>query len=262
MTGIGVIGAGGWLGGAIVRRMLGSGMATPADLILSYRTSKPDDLPDSCWTRDNQELADRSDVILISVRPEDWQSVDVDARGKLVISVMAAIGLEQLSRRHSTERVIRALPNAAADVGMSYTPWVASADATAADRDTVRSIFGVCGLEDDVADEPMLDYLSGLTGTGPAYPALLAQALIGDAVARGLDRRLARRAVATLLIGAGRLLERSDEDPSQTVETFLAYRGVTAAGIAAMRAAGFEEAIRSGLEAAFARSAAMSTGNR
>lgn len=256
---LGIVGAAGWLGGAIAAAVLEAGVAIPQTLSLSYRSSRPDRFAASFWTSDNQMLADRSDVIILSVRPQDWHDLDIDADGKLVISVMAGIPLEALCRRHRTARVVRSLPNAAAEVGSSYTPWVATTGVGAQDRDITRAIFDCCGVQDEVASEAEIDYLTGLTGSGPAFPALLAEAMMNDAIAHGLDRQVARRAVNTLFVGAGRLLERRDECPAQTVETFLAYRGTTAAGIEAMRNAGFATAVAEGLTAAFRRSVAMGT---
>ncbi|MDO3435691.1 pyrroline-5-carboxylate reductase dimerization domain-containing protein [Rhizobium sp. CBN3] len=253
---IGIIGGGGWLGGAIAGSILDSDLVDPRNLCLSYRSRQPDRFPDSFWTKDNQELADRSDVILLSVRPDDWPFA-LDASGKLVISVMAGIRLGALSERHKTGRVVRALPNAAAEVGKSYTPWIGANDITRDDRAVVRAIFETCGSEDEVASESDIDYLTGLSGSGPAFPALLAAAMMRDAVARGLPAEVARRAVNTVMSGAGRLLERGNECPDDVVQTFLDYRGTTAAAIEGMRAAGFDAAVAEGLSAAFKKSVSM-----
>ena len=85
---------------------------------------------------------------------------------------MAGIPLADLARRTGSDRVVRALPNAAAEVGFSYTPWTAGPAVTDADRTVVRRIFGACGSADEVLNEASIDYLTGLCGTGPAYPAL------------------------------------------------------------------------------------------
>lgn len=254
---LGIIGGAGWLGGAIAGAVLSGGVLRPEDLTLSYRSAKPERFPGALWTPDNQALVDRSDVIIVSVRPNDWQPLVAKAAGKLIISVMAGIGLEQLARHHATPRVARALPNAAAEVGKSYTPWTSSAAATAQDRAHVRQIFAACGVEDEVFEEKHIDYLTGLTGSGPAFPALLANAMMQDALRQGLAPDVAQRAVNTLLIGAGRMLERRDENPAEIVETFVAYRGTTAAAIDAMRAAGFDATVAAGLAAAFRKSVSM-----
>ncbi len=253
---IGIVGGNGWIGGALARALAGSGLP-PATLTLSCRSTPPDWLPGASWTHDNQALADASDVIVLSVRPQDWAAISLAAPGKLVISVMAGIPLADLAARTGTERVVRALPNAAADVGRSYTPWTASAAVTDADRAAVRRIFDACGTGDEVPREADIDYLTGHSGTGPAYPALLATALIRDAVAHGVPADVARRAAVAILIGAGRIFEKTGEDPADTVAAFVEYRGVTAAAIEAMRAGGFDAVVAAGLAAALRKSEAL-----
>ena len=84
-----------------------------------------------------------------------------------------------------------------------------------------------------------------------------ASALIRDAVARGIAADVARRAAVGILIGTGRLFEKTGEDPADTVAAFVDYRGVTAAAILAMRAAGFDTVVAAGLAAALEKSATL-----
>ncbi|MBU6266763.1 MAG: NAD(P)-binding domain-containing protein [Sphingomonadales bacterium] len=253
---LGIVGCG-WLGGAIAKAALDAGVVAPQDLALSWRSAPPAGFDGAWLTRDNRELADRCDVIVLAVRPEDWATLELRAPGRLVVSVMAGIGMAALAGRHGTDRIVRALPNAAAQVRASHTPLLCSAGSSAADRAAVRALFAACGDVDEVADEAQLDYLSGLTGTGPAYPALMALAMERDAVARGIDPAVARRAVLALLVGTGRMIEADPQAPEAIVERFMAYRGVTAAGLDAMRAGGLDAAVRAGLAAALARAQAM-----
>ncbi len=254
---IGIVGAAGWLGKAFASSIVDAGIAAPGRLTLSYRSKKPELLPEATWVSDNQELFDRSDVVIISVRPHDVATIKIATSGKLIISVMAGVTLQSLSRQFMTERVVRTLPNGAAEVRRSYTPWVAADGVTSGDRETVRRILVACGTADEVSTEADIDYLTGLTGSGPAFPALLAAAMMNDAVSRGIKRGVARRAVNALLVGTGRLVERRSECPSDIVETFMEYRGTTAAALDMMRASGFETAVRNGLEAAFQKSVSM-----
>ncbi|MDQ0323000.1 pyrroline-5-carboxylate reductase [Pararhizobium capsulatum DSM 1112] len=254
---IGVIGGAGWLGGALAGAMLDAGVVEPQNLSLSYRSRRPDHSPASFWTTDNQALTDRSDVVILSVRPADWTGLKVNAEGKLVISLMAGIRLSALCDRHQTTRAVRTLPNAAAEVRRSYTPWIAADGVEAADKDLVGAIFDTCGVQEEVRTEADIDYLTGLTGSGPAFPALLAEAMMLDAMRHGLDRQVAQRAVNTLIIGAGRLLEQRDDCPTDTVQTFLDYRGTTAAAIEEMREAGLDTAVSRGLTAAFQKTVSM-----
>ena len=254
---IGIIGGGGWLGRAFAEAIVDNGIAPAGQLTLSYRSGEPGFLPEARWTRDNQELVDRSDIVIVSVRPQDFPAVAPETESKLVVSVMAGIPLDRLSRRFRTDRVVRTLPNAAAEVRKSYTPWVASAGVTSDDRNTVVRILEACGTADEVATESDIDYLTGLTGSGPAFPALLAAAMMDDAVSRGISPEIARRGVNAVLIGTGRLVEARQECPREMVQTFVDYRGTTAAAIEAMRAAGFAGAVGAGLEAAHQKSVRM-----
>jgi pyrroline-5-carboxylate reductase len=253
---IGIIGGNGWIGGAVARAVVRAGLVREGELTLSCRSSPPGWLPEACWTHDNQALAERSDVVVLSVRPQDWPAIEVSAPGRLVVSVMAGVGLADIAARLGTSRVVRALPNAAADVGASYTPWTAAPDVTEEDRSMVRRILESFGTGDEIGSEAGIDYMAGHSGTGPAYPALLAAAMMRDAVDHGLPPEVARRAVVALLVGTGRMFERSGASPEDTVAAFVEYRGVTAAAIEAMRASGFEEAVRAGLAAALAKSLA------
>ena len=88
---IGIIGGAGWLGGAIAGSLLKAGAVSEDDLILSYRGRQPDRFPSALWTADNSELANRADVILLSVRPADWRILCVEAHKKLVISVVTGV---------------------------------------------------------------------------------------------------------------------------------------------------------------------------
>ena len=251
---IGVIGGNGWLGSALAGAVLDAGFVKPQDLSLSYRSQRPDRFDQAFWTLDNQALADRSDVVVLCVRPADWRDLNVDMKGKLLISVMAGIPLDALSDHHQTACVVRSLPNAAVEIRQSYTPWIATPGVSEEERIFVRTLFETCGVQDEVRSETDMDYFTGLSGSGPAFPALLADAMMRDALSRGIPVAMARRAVNTLIIGAGRLMEMRETCPSEIVQTFLDYRGTTAVAIEAMRAAGFETAIACGLTAAFEKS--------
>jgi pyrroline-5-carboxylate reductase len=191
------------------------------------------------------------------VRPEDWRTLEIDAEGKLIISVMAGIRLSSICDQHNTIRVVRSLPNAAAEVRKSYTPWVSTSAVSDGDRAIVRSIFDTCGIQDELSSERDIDYLTGLAGSGPAFPAMLASAMMKHAMEYGLSAEVAVRAINMVIVGAGRLAEERGDVPEDLVDKFLKYRGTTAAAIEIMRAKGFEQSVAGGLEAAFEKSLAM-----
>ncbi len=117
--GIGIIGGTGWLGAAIARALLTSNFVDPDGLWISNRSGRRDGFeawPDVNFTTDNQELVDACSTVLLSVLPQDFGGVAVDARGHLVISVMAGVPVEVIARCTGSERIVRALPNAAAEI--------------------------------------------------------------------------------------------------------------------------------------------------
>lgn len=260
---VGIVGGGGWLGSAIAARALEAGVIAAEALILSSRSARASGFGKwaaVAWTSDNGDLARRSDIVILSVRPHQFFDLSLDIGRQLVISVMAGVSMATLRSRLGTDRVVRAMPNAAAELGLSYTPWLAGAGVSEEDRAFVKALFTACGETDEVGTEDQLDYLTGLSGSGPAFPALLASAMLSHAGMRGLPPDVARRAVLGVVCGASRLLAAADASPEQTVQTFIDYEGTTAAGLRRMMGSGFVEAVHAGLDAAAAAAAAMAAG--
>ncbi|MEG4643006.1 pyrroline-5-carboxylate reductase dimerization domain-containing protein [Paracoccus sp. APAP_BH8] len=255
---LGVVGGGGWLGKAIVQCLLDSGTITPDRLYLSSRRPRAGLFPGATWTHDNQLLVDNSDIVLVSVRPGDFAAVEVDTQGKLVISVMAGVSFARIQAQLHSDRIIRALPNAAAEVARSHTPWVATPACTDNDRIAARTIFEACGKADELTQERQVDYLAAISGTGPAFPALLADALRRHAIAHDIPAEVARRAVNTLLVGTGRLVEAQDRCPADVVDEFIAYQGMLTAALETMKADGFDDIVGKGIEAALRRANTLS----
>lgn len=262
MRSLGIIGGNGWLGRAIGHALLRAGVVEASALTLSCRSGVSESFagwPQVYWTADNRELVERSDVVILSVRPQQFPAVVVDLRGKLVVSLMAGVAMETLLARTGAERMVRAMPNAAAEIGRSYTPWFGSSAVTADDKAFVQAVFESCGQADEVSSEGYLDYLTALSGSGPAFPALLADAMVGHALAHGLPEAIARRAVRGVVCDAAQLLAEPEIPFGQTVRAFMEYRGTTEAGLSAMQDAGFVGAVHAGLSAANAKAAAMAS---
>ena len=217
------------MGGMIAHSLLRAGLIDPRALILSTRRGPPLAIlakcPELVWTSDNQKLTESCDVVVLSVRPEQFQAVQIDARGRLVISVMAGVSICTIASHTGASRVVRAMPNAAARIGRSYTPWFAAQDVSQSDKTFVQSFFETCGTADELPSEGNIEYLSGLTGSGPAFPALLADAMLSHAKAHGLPTHIAKRAVASVIAGASQLLVMDEQSPSDIVKRFVEYRG-------------------------------------
>ena len=250
---VGIIGGTGWLGGALGRALVDKGLAEVALL----NRSGPQDYGGRSvrWAQDLADLVALSDVIVISVRPGDWPGLDLKAGGRLVISFMAGVGLDRLASCGG--RIVRAMPNAAAEIGASYSPWVAGPGVTEADRAVVTQVLGAIGSGEELPGEDQIELMSALSGSGPAYPALLAQAMLGFLADHGVAPDVAARAVEAVVCASARLLEGQVAGAPAMVQTFIAYRGITCAGLEAAESAGFTQAVHAALTAAVVKATAM-----
>lgn len=258
---VGIMGGNGWLGNAIARAIVSGGVIAPTCLTLSGRSNPRAgmEIAGAQWTRDNQELVDCSDIVLLSVRPEQFSDVHVDAHGKPVISVMAGITAQTISERTRATEVVRAIPNAAVSLRRSFTPWYATETVTAGNKRLAQSLFSACGEIAEVPAEAHIDYCAGMTGSGAAFPALLAEALAAHAVEQGLPRHFAERAAQEVVAGASQLFAaEGDATAAGVVRTMIDYGGTTASALQAMLDHGFNEAVAAGLEAASKTAGAMS----
>ncbi len=250
---VGIIGGTGWLGGALGRGLVDRALAE----VVVLNRSGPQDYGGRAvrWARDPADLVALSDIVVVSVRPGDWPGLALRAPGRLVVSFMAGVGLTALATCGG--RIVRAMPNAAAEIGASYAPWVAGPGVTAIDRTAVTQVLGAIGTEEELPEESQLEVMTALSGSGPAYPALMAQAMLGFMTARGIAPDVAARAVESVVCTAARLLQGRVEDAPAMVRAFLDYRGTTCAGIEAAEAAGFSQAVTAALEAATEKAARM-----
>ncbi len=256
---IGIIGGNGWLGNAIAQAAVASGVLGAGQLILSGRSDNRGtaDVPGARWTKDNGELVERCDVIVLSVRPEQFSGVRIDARGKLVVSVMAGVPARTIAERTGATEVVRSIPNAAAAIRRSFTPWFATPSVSLGSKQLVQALFEACGDAAEVPLESHIDYCVGMTGSGAAFSALLAEALIAHAVSQGLPRDFAKRAAGGVVAGASQLFAGEGDDTAEIVQAMIDYRGTTAAALQAMLDRGFNESVAAGLEAAAAKASAM-----
>ena len=257
----GIIGATGWLGSALGAGLLSRGIVQPGDLVLLNRSGPRPDYhghADVIWARDVADLVAQSDVVVVSVRPEDWPGLDLRAEGRLVISFMA--GVEAATLAACGGRIVRAMPNAAAEIGVSYSPFWAAEGVTEAERDTVRRLLSAIGTTDELEAEAQIDLMTALPGSGAAYPALMAMAMAGFMRAQGVADAIAWRAAEAAVIGGARLLEGRITEAPALLAAYRDYRGTTAAGLDAAEAAGFSRAIEAALDAAADKARRMARG--
>ena len=257
---LGIIGATGWLGQALGLNLLRQRVWPAEDLVLLNRTGPSEayaEFPGVIWAHDAHEMLEQCETVVLSVRPEDFPVPGFAPRDNLLISFMTAWTIDRLQNLAPAARIVRAMPNGGASTGQSYTPWLVGPGITASDLALTARLLSAMGQEDRIETETQLNYLSALSGSGAAYPALMARAMLTDAAEQGLPEPVALRAVEAVICGSTGLLAGKLAEVPALLDAYMSYRGITAAGLAAAEAAGFEQAIRSALSAAMAKAEAM-----
>lgn len=250
---LGIVGATGWLGQGLGLNLLRRGW--PADRLVLLNRSGPQPAYDGfpvVWARDMADLLALCGPVVLSTRPEDFPLPGFAPGNRLLISFMAVHRIAHLAALAPEARIVRAMPNGAAPEGRSWTPWLG--DVGGEDAALVRHLLSAIGDEARVETEDQIDILTALSGSGPAYPALLAQALLAAAAEAGLPPHLARPAVAAVVNGSAAGLR--VEEAETVLATMQGYRGITAAGLDAAETAGFGPAVTAAIRAAVAKARA------
>ena len=261
MNRLGIIGATGWLGQALGLNLLTKRIWPGQDLVLLRRSGSGlgyAGFPNVTWARDAAELFDLCQTVVLSVRPDDFPVPGFAPKDHLLISFMAGWSLSQLQEIAPEARILRAMPNGAATTGQSYTPWLTGPGVTSVDAMLAAKVLSAMGQEDRLETEDQLHYLSALSGSGAAYPGLMARAMLTDAIAFGLPEAVALRAVESVICGSAGLLTGKLGQVDALLESYMSYKGITAAGLTAAECAGFETTIRTALSAAVAKARSMS----
>jgi pyrroline-5-carboxylate reductase len=200
---------------------------------------------------------DRLDGVVIAVKPADVEAVcrAVASGGiRRVLSIAAGVTIASLENwLGAAPAVVRAMPNTPALVGAGIA--AISPGSTAGPDDLVwsRGVLEAVGTVVELP-ETSLDAVTGLSGSGPAYVFLLAEALIDAGVLVGLARPVARELAIATLLGSARLLAETGEEPSALRAAVTSPAGTTAAGLQALEAAGVRSAILDAVAAATERS--------
>ena len=262
---IGFIG-GGNMAGALLRGLLSS-HATTADCVRASDTNEDrrEELRAKYGidaTDDNAALAEWADVIVIAVKPQIVDrvlgAIAAGVReGDLVISIAAGVPIEAIeARMPAGTRVIRTMPNTAAIALAGATAIAPGAHASKADVEVAKSLFSAVGRS-VVLDESLLDAVTGLSGSGPAYVMLMIEALADGGVKVGLGRDVALLLAAQTVYGAAKLQLETGEHPGRLKDMVTSPGGTAIAGLHTLEAGGLRRTLIDAVEAAAKRSAEL-----
>ena len=262
---LGFLGAGN-MAGALIKGLIHAGVVEPKKIVAS--DVKADRLKQLATahgirtTQDNHALVREVDVLVLSVKPQAIDKVLTEI-GKevrhetLVISVAAGVPIEALEARlPSGVRVVRSMPNTPATVLAGATAIAAGTHGTEEDLAVARALFEAVGRVVTL-DEVLLDAVTGLSGSGPAYVMLMIEALADGGVKVGLHRDTALLLAAQTVFGSAKLLLETGEHPGRLKDMVTSPGGTAIAGLHTLESGGLRRTLIDAVEAATNRSVTL-----
>jgi pyrroline-5-carboxylate reductase len=206
----------------------------------------------------NLEVAARSEVVVLCVKPGDalaaLEGVQGALTGKLLVSIAAGVSLAALeSAAGPMAKVVRVMPNTPAMVHAGASAYALGKLAAEPEAELVECIFGAVGTVFRVK-ESLLDAVTGLSGSGPAYVYLMVEALSDGGVLMGLPRDLALQLAAQTVVGAARMVQETGMHPAVLRDLVASPGGTTIAGLEVLEAAGMRSGLMGAVRAATERS--------
>ena len=207
---------------------------------------------------DNLRIVNSSDTLILAVKPQTMPDLLSEIRAALkpehlLVSIAAGITIGQIANAVGTDkRIIRVMPNTPCLVGASASAYAGSASATPDDRQHVERLLSSVGRAFAVP-EKLLDAVTGLSGSGPAFVAVMIEALSDGGVRMGLPRDLATQLAAQTLLGSAKMLLECGLHPGQLKDMVTSPGGTTIAGLHALEQGGLRAALMDAVEAATLR---------
>ena len=258
-----IIGTGN-MGEALVRGLVGSGSSSPKKIICTdVRESMLKAVEEQHGvetTTNNLEAVKKSDIVIYAVKPQIMASVIKETvekldMSKLIISIAAGVPMAALeSCLDKKLRLIRVMPNIAAAVKEAATAVAAGKYASEEDIETAMSIFDSIGKTVFIKENYLMDAITGLSGSGPAYIFLIVEALADAGVKVGLSRQDAFFLSAQTVLGAAKMLMETKEHPGQLRDRVTSPGGTAIAGLATLEEGGLRTTLINAVEVATNRS--------
>jgi pyrroline-5-carboxylate reductase len=258
---IGFLGAG-KMATALAQGWLKAGLATSERMCASDPVPAARDhfakTTSAAVTDDNARVVAQSNVLVLAVKPQNMVELLNSIRptvspAHLLISIAAGVTIGQIANIVGVDKpIIRVMPNTPCLVGASASAFAASKWATAADVHLTERLFASVGRVVQVP-EKLLDAVTGLSGSGPAFVAVMIEALSDGGVRMGLPRDLALTLAMQTVLGSAKLLLETDLHPGQLKDMVASPAGTTIAGLHALERGGVRAALMDAVEAATLR---------
>lgn len=267
MKGLGFVGAGN-MGEAMIRGILGAKLLPPREVVVhDIRSERGRELKKRYGVtvaRGTEDLFGKCGTVVFAVKPQGLadalaQAREAGPKGKLFVSVVAGVPVRAfLAALGEGARVVRAMPNTPAQVGMGSTGIFYGKGVPRAQKEWARRLFSSFGEVAEFSREELLDVVTALSGSGPAYAFLFIEAMADGAVRAGMGRAEALRLASATVEGAAKMVRVTGKHPGELKDMVASPGGTTAAGIAALEVGAFRGTVLSAVFAAWQRSRELS----
>lgn len=242
---------------AIIRGLVKGPMFAPVRILATTRTNlqKAEELTSrygirtGCGLEDTKAFLKEADIVVLSMKPKDAAAAFDDLNGllrpeQLLVSVIAGLTISTMAAIVPAGMpIVRTMPNTSSTIGLGATGISFSANVSEEQRKLALSIFEATGLT-TVVDELLLDTITGISGSGPAYFYYMMEALIGAGVRGGLSDEQARQLTVQTVLGAANMVEATGENPAELRRKITSPNGTTQAAIDTLNSYQFLEAVR------------------
>lgn len=263
-----------FIGGGNMARSLIGGLTRRGTDPRAIRVSEPDAARraelvrdfGALATADNREAAEGAATVVLAVKPQVMREVAraigpaLGGRRALVISIAAGIRIGDLARwLDAPAAVVRAMPNTPALIGAGITTLVRGPGVDDAEAARAEALMAAAGETLWLDDEGLIDAVTAVSGSGPAYVFALMEAMEAAGVAQGLPADVARRLVLATVLGAARMAHEGGEPPAVLRQRVTSPKGTTAAALDVLAAGGFAALVGEAIAAATRRGAELAT---
>ncbi|MHB8086296.1 MAG: pyrroline-5-carboxylate reductase [Dehalococcoidia bacterium] len=256
---------GGTMGEAVVKSVLRKKLAGQEDIVVSDVAKPRRDVLNSRYkvkvTEDNLAAVKGADVIVLAIKPQDFPLMFAQLAGRLksqlVISIAAGISLEAICSKLNYFKVVRAMPNAPAQVGKGMTAWTSAKGLSGKDRGVAASVLAAMGEEQYFADEKYIDMATAISGSGPAYVYLFIEAMIDAGVHIGLPRNVATKLVIETVAGSADAIQKLEKHPAEMKNMVTSPGGTTAEALLQLESGGLRSLVINAVIAAYNKAKAL-----
>ena len=250
----------GFIGAGQMATALAAGMTNKCErklefVVYSPRAASIEKLTTACGSKSNvtaaksaQAVVDDCEVVFLAVKPqvlEDaMEGINFDSK-PLVISIVGGADMFRLRRIVGNQRIVRAMPNTPCLIGMAASAYAVDEEVSDSDTALVEEFFGAVGTIVAVHDESLIDSVTGVSGSGPAYVYTFIEAMIDGGVLVGLKRDVARELAIQTVLGAAQLMKETGKHPGELRDQVTSPGGTTITAVKALEETGMRDAVMS-----------------